>query len=249
MNDRGLAVARNGDVTRLVLSRPERANALDAGLVEALLEAIDTAYGDGTRLLVLAGAGRSFCGGFDLADLDRETDASLITRFHRIELLLQTLHHAPIATAVFAHGRVFGAGADLVCVCEHRVAEPGTAFRMPGLGFGVVLGTRRFALRVGPDAAREILAETRTFEADEAMRLGFVTTVAGRDAWPDIEAGIFRSATALEPEARAALNAATLPDTRIADMASLDESIRRPGLVERIRAYQAKVRAAAGKKD
>ena len=72
-----------GDVTRLTLNRPDKANALDAEIVEALLGGIETACAGGTRLLVLAGAGRHFCAGFDLSDLDTISDGDLLHRFCR----------------------------------------------------------------------------------------------------------------------------------------------------------------------
>src|SRR3546814_4977267 len=95
------------------------------------------------------------------------SEGDLVLRLIRIETLLQTVWHLPFPTLALARGRVFGAGADLFCACSRRVAEPGTSFRMPGLGFGIVLGTRRLMARVGADAARSIQNETRTFDAAE----------------------------------------------------------------------------------
>jgi len=74
-----------------------------------------------------------------------------------------------------AHGRNFGAGADLFVACDVRVAAPGTTFRMPGLRFGLQLGTRRLAQRIGNEAARGVLAESRTLDADAALELGFAS--------------------------------------------------------------------------
>lgn len=237
--DDELIVEREKGVTRLTLNRPEKANALSATLVEALISSVEAAAQDGTRLLTLRGAGRMFSGGFDLAGLDRESDESLAERFLQIETLLQNLCHAPFATLALAQGAAFGAGADLVCVCEQRIAAPETVFRMPGLQFGVVLGTRRFAQRVGTDAARAILGESRTFDAEQGLEMGFLTGVAGEPAWTVLEAGITEAAGHLDADARAALNAATVPDTRSEDMAALRDSVERPGLKERIEAYVA----------
>ena len=161
----------DGRVTHLTLNRPQKANALSASLVEALLNAIEYAYTDGTRLLILDGNGDNFCAGFDFTAYLEAAEGDLVLRFIRIEHLLQQLHHAPFATLVLAHGKNFGAGADLVCACGLRVAAPETTFRMPGLRFGIVLGTRRLAHRIGADAARDILATSRTLAADEALRL------------------------------------------------------------------------------
>ena len=227
-----------GRVTRLTLNRPQKANALSAPLVEALIDAVDYACTDGTRLLVLDGAGSHFCAGFDFSDYESASEGDLALRFIRIEVLLQALHHAPYETLAFAHGRVFGAGADLVASCGMRVGTPDAAFRMPGLRFGVVLGTRRFALRVGADAARDILSASRTFDAEEAYENGFLTRVAERSERDAIANAARTQCERLSPVAAAALHRQSVPDTRGEDMAALARSVCAPGLKERIRMFR-----------
>lgn len=224
-------------VTRLTLNRPEKANALNDAMVAALGDALAAAQADGTRLLVLAAEGRHFCAGFDLGDLEDCSDGDLLLRFVRIETVLQTLYHLPIPSLALARGRAMGAGADLFAACSRRVAAPGTTFRMPGLAFGILLGTRRLAARIGADAARAIQIETRTFDATEAHALGFATAVVEEADWPAVIAAATTAATTLAPEATAALFRATAPDTRAEDMADLVASAARPGLKARIRAY------------
>ena len=98
-----------GHLTRLTLNRAAKANALSASLVESLIDAVDYACTDGTRLLILDGAGPHFCAGFDFTAYDTLSDGDLALRFIRIETLLQALYHAPFETLALAHGRVFGA--------------------------------------------------------------------------------------------------------------------------------------------
>ncbi|MEQ9556941.1 MAG: enoyl-CoA hydratase/isomerase family protein, partial [Rhodospirillales bacterium] len=129
-----LLIAKDGGTTEITLNRTDKANALGPDLVEDMIAAVAAAASDGTRLLVLRGEGKSFCSGFDLSDLETVTDGDLVHRLIRIETLLQAVYHAPFPTLALAHGRVFGAGADLFCACSRRIAAPGTSFRMPGLG-------------------------------------------------------------------------------------------------------------------
>ncbi len=227
-----------GHVTRLTLNRPQKANALSATLVESLLDAVEYAHSDGTRLLVLDGAGAHFCAGFDFTGYQDEAEGDLALRFIRIELLLQAIHHAPFETLAFAHGRIFGAGADLVAACGVRVATPDTRFRMPGLRFGVVLGTRRLAHRVGWDHARSLLATSRTFDAAEALSLRFLTQVAPRADWPAIDAATLSDCDHLTPTAAAAMRRRTVTDSRAEDLAELARSVSPPGLKERIRLFR-----------
>ena len=72
-------------VARLTLNRPDKANALSADLVEALLAALEAAAGDGTRLLVLDGNGKHFCAGFDFGGYETQSEGDLLLRFVRIE--------------------------------------------------------------------------------------------------------------------------------------------------------------------
>jgi len=227
-----------GHVTRLTLNRPQKANALSASLVEALLDAVEYAYGDGTRLLILEGVGPHFCAGFDFTDYHSATDGELAVRFIRIESVLQALYHAPFETMALAHGRIFGAGADLVASCSMRIATPEASFRMPGLRFGVVLGTRRLAQRIGADHARDILAASRTFGAEEARQIGFLTGVAPQPGWADLVKQARARCQLLNPAAAAALHRQTLQDTRADDMAALAHSVSAPGLKERIRQFR-----------
>ena len=225
-------------VTRLTLNRPQKANALSASLVEALIDAIDYAATDGTRLLILQGAGSHFCAGFDFTEIQARSEGDLALRFIRIETLLQALYHAPYETLALAHGRVFGAGADIVASCGQRVAAPDTTFRMPGLRFGVVLGTRRLVHRVGADRARNILSTSRTFDAAEALDVGFLTAITPQDRWPGTVSAAQASAETLTPAAGAALHRRTVIDSRAEDMAELARSVSTPGLKERIRRYR-----------
>lgn len=242
-----LTVVRDGAVTHLTLNRPDIANALGPVLTETLLDAVRTAAQDGTRLLVMEGTGKSFCSGFDLSGFDDLSDGDLVLRLLRIETLLQAVYHAPFPTLAMAHGRVFGAGADLFSACSQRVVAPGTQFRMPGLAFGIVLGTRRLVARIGQDAARDIQNETRTFDAEAAKRYTFANRVADPTEWPGIVETAAQAAQTLSVEASAALFTVTAPDTRAQDMADLVKSASIPGLKARIGQYRDDMRRAAGK--
>jgi enoyl-CoA hydratase/carnithine racemase len=206
--------------------------------MEALLEAVTTAYHDKTQLLTIEGAGRNFSAGFDFTDYDTYSEGDLVLRFLRIEKLLQMVYYAPFVTVAFAHGRNFGAGADLVCACSRRIAAPGATFRMPGLRFGILLGTRRLAQRIGSERARQILAASQAFDAIAAQQMNFVHTLAEPVEWPDLVREMRATAALLDPSAKEMLHRLTIEDTRAMDMASLVESLIIPGLKERIRVFR-----------
>ena len=232
-----LSSEHQAGVTTLTLQRPERGNALGPDLVEALISAAEAATADpAVHTLVLRGAGRHFFTGLDLTDLATLSDGDLLLRLVRIETLLALLWHAPIRTVALAHGRTWGAGADLLAVCEQRLAAADTTLRFPGAQFGIVLGTRRLAERIGVDAARALVLEGGELDAPQALALGLATQLG--DMAAELAAPRPDAATAR------AIRSATRADCRDADLAALVRSAARPGLQLRITAYRARLVAA-----
>lgn len=232
-----LDIRRDAGTTELRLNRPAKANALSGELVELLLESILQALNDGTRLLVLRGEGANFCAGFDFSEVNSSSDGDLLHRFVRMELLLQAVYHAPFVTMALCQGGTYGAGADIVCACDHRIAAPNAIFRMPGLRFGIALGTRRLVQRIGPDAARDVLGSSRTFNAAEAERMGFLSAVEDADHWERVMLDAARTIR-LDTGALATLKSLAQTDTRSADLAAIAQSASVPGLKDRIKAFR-----------
>lgn len=229
---------RRGGVLSVTLDRPERGNALSASLVEELIAAVDEAFADAiVHTLVLAGTGRNFCTGFDLADFEQCSDGDLLLRFARIEHLLSMLWYAPIRTACVASGRTWGAGADLLVACDERIAVEGASFRFPGPAFGIVLGTRRLSERIGVDGARNVLTRGLELDAPAALAAGLVNEICAAD---QVQAWLEGLAAAPVPdrETLRRLREATRADRRDADLAALVRSAARPGLKARLLAYR-----------
>ena len=223
----------SGGVATAWLDRPEKGNALSAAAVEALSGAVAAAIADpSVHTLVIRGRGRHFCTGFDLSGLEGETDASLRERFVALEKLLQAVWHAPLRTVALATGRAWGAGADLFASCDIRACTGDTTLRFPGSAFGIVLGTRRLVELIGWDRARPLVSEGATVDAAGARAAGLATDLVEGD----VEAWLAgRCAPPAADRATLALiREATRPDRRAEDLASLDRSASRPGLVARI---------------
>lgn len=231
---------RMDGVATLRLARPERGNALGVEIVEGLMAGLDAALtAAGTHVVVLRAEGPHFCTGLDLEGLESLSDGDLLHRLVRIETLLSALWHSPCRTVAVAQGRCWGAGADLFAVCDARLALPQADFRFPGAGFGLVLGTRRLAQRVGEQRARALTADGQSLRAEQALEAGLASLVGTGipDDWLAVPAA--------DPPTVAALRAATRPDQRDQDLAALVRSAARPGLRERIQAYRERVRSAA----
>lgn len=238
MND-VLRVERDGPVWSFILDRPAKMNALSSELVEALIAHVLEAQVQGAQLLVFRGEGRNFSAGFDFGGIEHASDADLLHRFVRVETLLQDIARSPCLTLALAHGRNFGAGVDLIAACRWRIATPDASFRMPGLKFGIVLGTSRFAGIVGAERARGILEIARRFDATEAQSIGFLKGIAEAEAWPLHVTKAREAAQSLPDSARRALYETVSDDNADADLAALVRSASEPGLAERIRGYLA----------
>ncbi len=176
MSAESLIVECDGPVWQLTFNRPQQGNACSAELVAALDNALQRAEREYARAVVLRGAGRHFCTGFDLSGIGQESDDTLLARFVRIELVLQRLARAPFLTVAVVQGRAIGAGADIFTACELRCMQGEASFAFPGArGFGLVLGTRRLCEAVGRSAALDWIESGRTIDAGEALRAGLVT--------------------------------------------------------------------------
>lgn len=234
-------VRHEDGVTHLTLNRPEKLNAFDARIVEGLIDGFDDAEAHRSHLVVFSGAGRAFSAGFDLSGLEAQTDGDLLHRFVRVEILLQRIYMAPMTTLALAHGRCFGAAADVFAACQRRVADEETKFRMPGLRFGIVLGTRRLSRLVGPDAALDILETTRIFDVKDGLSMGFVQQTCAKENWPAIIAKSSDAARMLGYSAKRSMHENVRGDEEALnkDLAVLVRSAAVPGLKERIQEFVA----------
>lgn len=237
-------VTHDDGITHIVLNRPDKGNALSAALVASIHTAVQQAHQEPTRLLVISGAGKHFCTGFDLSALEQETDDSLLARFTRVELMLQAIHTAPFPTLALAHGRTMGAGADIVCACSERWIVDDAQFAFPGAGFGLVLGTARLADTVGAWTTHRWIETGTSIATDEALGHGLVQRQVTRTTLPIELQARYTAARRLDSATHAAVHAATELSRRprgssgaATDLAALVASAAQAGLKERILAY------------
>lgn len=235
-----------GTVTTVTLAAPDTGNALSGPMVEDLHDIVDTATRDGTRALLFEAEGRTFCGGLDLRGLDAETDASLLLRLVRIELLLEKLHWGPLLSIVVVEGAAAGAGADLVMAATVRYATPAASLRFPGSEFGAVLGSRRLADCTNAAFAAEAAATGRVIGAGGAAQAGIWTLFDEGAERPDAEA-LAAAVQHCSPETVTAIQraAGSFAGAGADPMGDLVRSLAaRPGLAARVRAMADRRRRA-----
>lgn len=209
MPEATLRVQRRGGTTHLLLDRPDRSNALDAALTSELCDAISKSYLDGTRLVVLRGAGKNFCSGFDRPAAKEDIAAAAATRAVHVESVLQLLWGAPFVTAACVQGKAIGAGADLVAACDRRIGAPGSSYSFPGFRlFGVSLGNRRLAEIVGPKRAFDLVLRGIEFGVEDAWRWNLVGEIVPANAFDESIAAIETELTGIEGSSIAELRTA-----------------------------------------
>lgn len=237
----------NGCAT-LTLNRPAQRNAMSAELVAALHAALDTAEASSVRQVVFCANGKAFSAGLDLSALDTETDGDIMLRLVHIEQLLQRVRHASFATVACVHGACYGAAADLVLACRTRIASSDATFLMPGMRFGIVLGTRRLRDTLGERTAYQLLDRLTPFALPQALATGFITESAEAHEWPTVIGTALQNISAFSSSAYALRVASLTPDTRDADMNALVTSIAAGSIKDRLRSYVESVKADRAKR-
>lgn len=229
-------ITQTGSLLEITLNRPDQANAINQTIVEAMIDAFEGA--DNVRACTIRGAGKNFCAGFDLSDIDSVSDGDLLWRFLRIEIMLQAVHHAGFPVMALAQGHVVGAGADLFAACWQRVAAPDCRFQMPGWNFELALGTRRLTALIGSDAARDMLIDTRSINTEQAEQSRLVSCIAPTTEWDETVAAFVQRSQSLSPKAVQSLLALTSSDSRSEDLSAIVRTAGHPGLKDRINQYR-----------
>jgi len=146
MTEPVLRLEELGPVRRLTLNRPERLNALSFELVETLSTALaDAAEDDSCRVLIIRGAGRAFCAGYDLkeeAEQQAEHGAPDIAAWrrelaHDVDRMLEIFDH-PKPVIAEIHGYCLAGGCDLMMMCDIAVASGDAVYDVARSGTGVV---------------------------------------------------------------------------------------------------------------
>jgi len=182
----GLQVDRDGPALVLRIHNPSRANALDTGILDALVRAAQAPPED-ARLIVLTGAGdRHFSSGLDLGDAG---GAALEARLRTGEALLgraaAALSECEVPVVAAVNGAAFGGGLEIAMACDWRIASADATLAMPAARLGVIYapeGMRRFLLQLGPARTRQLFLTGRPVDARRAMEIGLVDEVVPADA-------------------------------------------------------------------
>ncbi len=179
-----------GHVADVRLARPDKHNALDYEMFEALDGALAELRGAaGLRAVVLSGEGPSFCSGLDFPSfLGRGMDLGEALLSHRegdaanfAQRVTYDWLRLPVPVIAALHGHCLGGGCQLALGADIRIAAPGTRMSVMEIRYGLIpdMGiTQSLPALVPLDVAKELVFTGRVVEAEEALRIGLVTRIA-----------------------------------------------------------------------
>jgi enoyl-CoA hydratase len=178
-------------VRLITLNRPDRLNAIDESLVDGLHAALDVVADDADcRAVVLTGAGRGFCAGFDMktargADFAagrRHPVAATLRGQSRLSDLVRRLRALAPPVIAAVNGPAAGGGLALALAADIRIAAPSAVFLVANVRLGLSGGEMGIAYLlpriIGAGRAAELMLSGRTVDAQEAHFYGLVTTIA-----------------------------------------------------------------------
>ena len=180
-----------GAVARLRLDNPEKRNALDHDVLDALAEVLPR-LDDGieTRCVIVTGSGSMFSAGYDIGGIPDESfqrDAEALVA-HPFHAAMDAISNHPFPVVAAINGHCLGGGLELAIRCDLRVASDAVKLGMPPARLGLIYGhtgLRRFIDVIGVARTKELFLVGRNVDAARAERMGLVNRVVPGDELED----------------------------------------------------------------
>ena len=177
-----LTLQYDDDIAIIALTVPEKRNAVSTQMIADLLAALEHAQEGPARVLIITGAGKSFCSGMDLAELHamgRQTMSRNFEDSRRLAKLFYRLYafRKPLVAAV--NGAAIAGGCAIATLADFTLSVPEAKFGYPEVNIGFIPAIVSVFLRrqIGEKRTRELLLSGRIFDAEEAFRLGLITEI------------------------------------------------------------------------
>ena len=209
--DGKVLVERIGAVAKVTLNDPATRNALTPPVIGGLTAFLNQANADDTLgCIVLAAAGDGFCSGGNIKDMRDGTDPMFAGTAQQmqegfrngVQVIPKLFNELDVPVIAAVQGAAMGAGCDLACMCDIRIASTDAKFAESFLRVGLVSGDGGawFLPRViGMPRAMELALTCRTVDATEAKEWGLVTHVVDRDKLIDTAMDMARAIAAFPP--------------------------------------------------
>jgi len=170
-----------GDIAIITFNRPEKRNAISDSVIEALAAAVENASTN-AKAAVLAGRGKHFCAGLDLAEHAQRTQIEAIHNSRRWHGVFDTIRRGSIPFVSALHGAVVGGGLELAAATHIRVAEQNAFFALPEGQRGIFVGgsgSVGIAPLIGTANMMDMMLTGRVMTAEEAYRINMFQYLVG----------------------------------------------------------------------
>jgi enoyl-CoA hydratase len=179
-----LLIEETGGTATLTLNRPDKLNALSAGLIAELAEAFRGFAAKPPRAVIVTGAGKAFCAGADIEEMRGMSTIEAKRYAAQGHALGAFIEELPFPVIAAVNGFALGGGCEFAMACDFIYASEVAKFGQPEVNLGVIPGfggTQRLARRVGIAMARELIYTGEIFGADRALSIGLVNAVVAKD--------------------------------------------------------------------
>ncbi|MEO7198477.1 MAG: enoyl-CoA hydratase/isomerase family protein, partial [Solirubrobacterales bacterium] len=185
-----LRYAEDGPIARITLSRPEKRNALSIALSNELVRAIAIVQDSTTvKVLVIDGAGETFCSGDDITEMFSWGNADGVMRRARLyQTMANALEELDKVTVAAVDGFAVGGGLEITMACDFVIATERAVWGMPEVDVGITPGwggTTRLARLIGRRMTKEINLLGALHSAQRALELGLWNRVVADDRLDD----------------------------------------------------------------
>jgi methylglutaconyl-CoA hydratase len=176
----------SGELARITLNRPDKRNAVTTTMIAELLTALDVIEKSHTRVVILTGAGKSFCAGMDLemlAAIAKQSPAENQEDSRRIAKMLRRIWSFPRPMIAAVNGAAYAGGCGIATLCDFTIAvtEAKFGYTEVKIGFLPAIVSVFLTRQIGEKRSRDLLLTGRIIGATEAKEVGLVTEVVSAE--------------------------------------------------------------------
>ena len=182
-----LTLEYEGAVALITLNRPEKRNAISYALIDDLMRALTEVEQADAVVLILTGAGKSFCSGMDLEELKQitgKTAAENLKDSQTMGLLFRSIYEFPKATIAAVNGPAIAGGTGIATLCDFTVASTEAKFGYTEvrIGFLPAIVSTFLIRQIGEKQARDLLLTGRIISAETALEMGLINEIVQHDS-------------------------------------------------------------------
>lgn len=187
-DDLEVSVSEDDLVARATIDRPDERNALNENVIRGLMDTLDAVDEGATRVLVLRGAGETFCAGGDLKEMPLGGGSQEFREsFSALATLMERMTDTDALTVAAVEGHCLAGGCGLAAACEFVLAGESASFGTPEVSVGLFPAQAMAPIMRAVDEKRglKLLFTGEMVDADEAYEMGLATDVVPDEAFDD----------------------------------------------------------------